>query len=113
MLHVPLFWLLYIANLDHSCHHFQSFLPNHLLLLFFTNSLIVFPYCCCCGSLYLRILKVGSYHGVAVRTGCKVVSRLSACTWVTFVLLALVFLISLILFSSGCPPVPWLPWQPE
>ena len=43
---------------------------------------------------------------------CLVVSRLSACTWVTFVLLALVFLIYLILFSSGCPPVPWLPWQP-
>ena len=45
---------------------FNFFLPNHLLLLFFPNSLIVFPYCCCCGSLYLCILKVGSFHGVAV-----------------------------------------------
>ena len=60
---------LYIANLDHSCHHLQSFLPNHLLLFSFPNSLIVFLYCCCCGSLYLCILKVGSFHGVAVLSG--------------------------------------------
>ena len=68
----------------------MSSLSISLLLYYF---LVPFPYCCCYGSLYLCILKVGSFHGVVV------LSRLFGCLQVVCLYLGYLCFVSVSLLD--------------